>query len=204
MSAPRFAFSVRRIPCAPLRPGARFAEFCLRDALALLEAVFVAREAVLARPRALTPPPDLEAPAGDLGAGVFPRILLRDGAVLDIGFLEAADFPFLEPGAFFAGGRPRAFVPRPGLEPLVFDDLAINDSLISRVAAVIPLVGRRREFRSEAAPQRVPVDCGDNSEPGTDPRCPDASASSWSARHSARPAAMPGLRFVLIRAMLTC
>src|SRR5215207_7605898 len=106
MSAPRFAFSVRRIPCAPLRPGARFAEFCLRDALALLEAVFVAREAVLARPRALTPPPDLEAPAGDLGAGVFPRIPLRDAAVLDIVFLEAAGFSFLEPATFSLQAAP--------------------------------------------------------------------------------------------------
>ena len=48
------------------------------------------------------PPPDLDALAGDLGAVVFAGVLLRDAAVSDTVFLEAAGFSFLE-----AGGRSR-------------------------------------------------------------------------------------------------
>jgi hypothetical protein len=81
----------------------------------------VAREAVLARPRALLRPPVLDPLAGDLDA---PEGLLFGALVLD----EDVGFFFFEAGDFFAAGRPRAFVPRPDLEPLVFDDLAINDS----------------------------------------------------------------------------
>jgi hypothetical protein len=124
-------FSVRGILCAPLRLDARFAGAVLRlrDAFALFEVVFVARDAAFAaRPRALLPRPDLEPLAGDLGAEVFAGALLRDATVLDTFFLAAAGFSFLETGVFFAGGRPRALLPRPDLEALVFGDLAIKDS----------------------------------------------------------------------------
>jgi len=104
----------------------------------------VAREGVLARPRALLRPPVLDPLAGDLDA-VVPEGLLFGALVSD----KDVGFFFFEAGVFFAAGRPRAFVPRPDLEPLVFDDLGINDSfeLGSRAAAVITIVGRRREFR---------------------------------------------------------
>jgi len=66
--------------------------------------------------------------APDLGAVVFAGALLRDAMVLDTVFLAAAGFSFLEPGLFFAAGRPRALIPRPDLEKLFFGNLAINDS----------------------------------------------------------------------------
>ena len=51
----------------------------------------MARDVVFAaRPRALPPRPDLDALAGDLAAGVFAGVLLRDAAVLDTVFLEAS------------------------------------------------------------------------------------------------------------------
>jgi hypothetical protein len=127
----RFVFSVRGVLCAPFLFDARFvgAVLRLRDAFALFEVVFVARDAAFAaRPRTLLPRPDLDALAGDLGAVVFAGALLRDAAVLDAVFLAAAGFSLLESGLFFAAGRPRALIPRPDLETLVFGDLAINDS----------------------------------------------------------------------------
>ena len=125
-------FSVRGVLCAPLLFDARFvgAVLRLRDAFALFEVVFVARDAAFAaRPRTLLPRPDLDALAGDLGAVVFAGAPLRDAAVLDTVFLAAAGLSFLEPGLFFAAGRPRALIPRPDLETLFFGNLAINDSL---------------------------------------------------------------------------
>jgi hypothetical protein len=146
-AAPTFAFSVRRILCAPPRLDARFAVLCLREALALFEAVFVARDVVFAaRPRALPPRPDLDALAGDLGAVVFAGVLLRDAAVLDTVFLEASGFSFLDAGVFFAAGRPRALTPRPDL--VVFGDLAIHNSFklgftcTRRASAVTATVGK--------------------------------------------------------------
>ena len=111
--APRFVFSVRRVLCAALRFDALFIGLCLRDARVLFAAVFVDREVVLAPglPRALLPPRDLD-------AVVFAEVRLRDAAVLDAFFLEAA--PFL------AAGRPRGFVPRRVTVVLV--DLAIHNN----------------------------------------------------------------------------
>ena len=121
-AVPRFAFSVRRI--LPLRSDV-FAVLCLRDALALFEAVFMARDVVFAaRPRALPPPADLDALAR---AVVFAGALFRDAAVLDTAFLETARF-CLPAALFFAAGRPRALLPRPDLEAVVFGDLAIRKS----------------------------------------------------------------------------
>jgi hypothetical protein len=97
----------------------------LRDALALFGAVFVARDVVFAR--ALPLPADLDALAGDLDAVVFARVLFRDAAVLDTAFLETARF-FFPVAVFFAAGRPRALLPRPDLEEVVFGDLAIHKS----------------------------------------------------------------------------
>ena len=100
-------FSVRRILCAPLRFDAGFVVLRLRDALALFEAVFVARDAVFAaRPRTLPPPPDLDALARDLGAVVFAGGLLRDAAVSDTVLLEAAGFSFLGPASFSLQAAP--------------------------------------------------------------------------------------------------
>jgi hypothetical protein len=102
---------------------------CLRDALALFEAVFMARDVVFAaRPRALPLPADLDALARDLDAVVFAGVLFRDAAVLDTAFLETARFFFPAAVLFFAAGRPRALVPRPDLEAVVFGDLAIHKS----------------------------------------------------------------------------
>jgi hypothetical protein len=127
-AVPRFAFSVRRILCAPLRLDAFFAVLRLRDALALFEAVFMARDVVFAaRPRALPLPADLDALARDLDAVVFAGVLFRDAAVLDTAFLETARF-FFPAAVLFAAGRPRALVPRPDLEAVVFGDLAIHRS----------------------------------------------------------------------------
>src|SRR5215212_1548671 len=148
-AAPRFTFSVRRVLCvfvvrdalfAVLRLRDAFARFGavfvardalfvvlrLRDAFARFEAVFVARDAVFAavRPRAL-PPPTL---ARDLDAVVLAEVLLRVAAVLDAVFLEAAVF-FFRGSDFFLAGRPRALIPPPDLEAVVFDDLAIQNSL---------------------------------------------------------------------------
>jgi hypothetical protein len=97
----------------------------LRDAFARFEAVFLARGTVFAalRPRAL-PPPTL---ARDLDAVVFAELLLRVAAVLETIFLEASVFFFLSSDVFLAG-RPRALIPPPDLEAVVFDDLAIHNS----------------------------------------------------------------------------
>jgi hypothetical protein len=147
IAAPRVAFSVRRVLCAPLRfdalfvvlrlrdtfarfeavfmaRDALFVVFRLRDALPRVEAVFVARDAVFAavRPRAL-PPPTL---ARDLDAVVFADVLLRGAAVLETVFVEVAVFFFLACDVFLAA-RPRALIPR-DLEAVVFDDLAIHNS----------------------------------------------------------------------------
>ena len=105
---------------------ALFVVLRLRDAFARFEAVFVARDAVFAavRPRALPPP----ALARDLDAVVFAGVLLRVAAVLETVFLEAAVFFFLGAAVFFAAGRPRALIPPPDLEAVVFDDLAIHNS----------------------------------------------------------------------------
>ena len=46
IAAPRVAFSVRRVLCAPLRFDALFVVLRLREAFARFEAVFVAREAL--------------------------------------------------------------------------------------------------------------------------------------------------------------
>ena len=104
---------------------ALFVVLRLRDAFARFEAVFVARDAVFAavRPRAL-PPPTL---ARDLDAVVFADLLLRGAAVLETVFLEVAVFFFLASDVFLAG-RPRALIPPPDFEAVVFDDLAIHNS----------------------------------------------------------------------------
>src|SRR5215203_2820879 len=123
IAAPRVAFSVRRVLCAPLRFDALFVVLRLREAFALFVARDVARDAVFAavRPRALLPP----ALARDLNAVVFVGVLLRVAAALDTAFFEAAVFFFIGAAVFFAAGRPRALIPPPDLEAVVFDDLAI-------------------------------------------------------------------------------
>jgi hypothetical protein len=125
IAAPRVAFSVRRVLCAPLRFDALFVVLRLREAFARFEAVFVARDAVFAavRPRAL-PPPTL---ARDLDAVVFAGLLLRVATVLETVFLEAAVFFFLGIAVFFAAGR-RALIRPADLEAVVLDDLAIHNS----------------------------------------------------------------------------
>src|SRR5215203_5013753 len=178
IAAPRVAFSVRRVLCAPLRFDAlfvvlrlrdRFARFeavfvardalfvvlRLRDAFARFEAVFLARDAVFAavRPRALLPP----ALARDLDAVFFADLLLRVAAVLETVFLEASVFFFLGSDVFLAG-RPRALIPPPDVEAVVFDDLAIHNSFELDWDLPAPGArqqsnrkrGRRREFPWEA------------------------------------------------------
>ena len=173
IAAPRVAFSVRRVLCAPLRFDARFVVLRLRDtfarfeavfvardtlfvvlrlreAFARFEAVFVARDAVFAavRPRAL-PPPTL---ARDLDAVVFADVLLRGAAVLETVFVEVAVFFFLACDVFLAA-RPRALIPR-DLEAVVFDDLAIHNSFeldwestcARRVSSLIESAGKSPEF----------------------------------------------------------
>ena len=178
IAAPRVAFSVRRVLLAPLRfeaalfvvfrlrdtfarfeavfvaRDALFVVLRLRDAFARFEAVFVARDAVFAavRPRAL-PPPTL---ARDLDAVVLADVLLRVAAVLDAVFLEAAVF-FFRGSDFFLAGRPRALIPPPDLEAVVFDDLAIHNSFELDWDLPAPGArqqsnrkrGQRREFRSQ-------------------------------------------------------
>jgi hypothetical protein len=112
IAAPRVAFSVRRVLCAPLRFDALFVVLRLRDTFARFEAVFLARDAVLAAvgPRAL-PPPTL---ARDLDAVVFADVPLRVAAVLTTVFLEAAVLFFLGFDVLLAG--PRVLIPAPDLE----------------------------------------------------------------------------------------
>ena len=105
-----------------------------------------------ARPRTSLPPRDLD--ALDLDAAVFAGVLLRAAPVLDTVFLEAAGFCFLEAAVLFAGGRPRALIPRPDLEAILFGDLAIPDSFELESSAPVSSNskrGPRREFRSEAS-----------------------------------------------------
>src|SRR5215218_8294587 len=175
IAAPRVAFSVRRVLCAPLRFDALFVVLRLREAFARFEAVFVAREALFlvlrlrdafarfeavflardavfaaVRPRALLPP----ALARDLDAVVFAGVLLRVDADLDAAFFEAADFFFIGAAVFFAADRPRALIPPLVLEAAAFDDLAIHNSLswIGSLPAPGPRHqsnrkrGQRREF----------------------------------------------------------
>src|SRR5215207_7222326 len=150
IAAPRVAFSVRRILCASLRFDTLFVVLRLRDAFARFEAVFLARDAVFAavRPRALLPP----ALARDLDAVVFADLLLRVVAVLETVFLEASVFFFLGSDVFLAG-RPRALIPPPDFEAVVFDDLAIHNSFELDWESTSPgarhsLIesGQRREF----------------------------------------------------------
>ena len=123
---------------------------CLRDALAFFETVFVARDAVFAaRPRTSLPPRDLD--ALDLDGAVFAGVLLRAAPVLDTVFLEAAGFCFLEAAVLFAGGRPRALIPRPDLEAVLFGDLAMHDSFELESSAPI------RSNSNRGATARVPI-----------------------------------------------
>ena len=123
---------------------------CLRDALAFFETVFVARDAVFAaRPRTSLPPRDLD--ALDLDAAVFAGVLLRAAPVLDTVFLEAVGFCFLEAAVLFAGGRPRALIPRPDLEAVLFGDLARHDSFELESSAPVSSNSKR------GATARVPI-----------------------------------------------
>ena len=113
IAAPRVAFSVRRVLCAPLRfdtllvvlrlrdtfvrfeavfvaRDALFVVLRLREAFVRFEAVFVARDAVFAavRPRAL-PPPTL---ARDLDAVIFADLSFVVAGVLETVFLEGRLF----------------------------------------------------------------------------------------------------------------
>jgi hypothetical protein len=126
-AAPRFAFSVRSVLWTPLRFDALFAVLRLRDALARLEAVFVARDVMFAavRRRALRP----LALARDLDAVVFAGVLLRVAAVLDSVFLEAT--------VLFAARRPRA-LPRPALARDL--DALVLAGVLLRAAAVLDTV----------------------------------------------------------------
>src|SRR3954465_10362804 len=142
-AAPRVAFSVRRVLCVFVARDALFVVLPLRDTFARFEAVFVARDALFVvlrlgdafarfeavflaragvfagvRPRASLPP----ALARDLDAVVFADLLLRVAAVLETVFLEASVFFVLGSDVFLAG-RPRALIPPPDLEAVVFDDL---------------------------------------------------------------------------------
>jgi hypothetical protein len=88
----------------------------------------MARDVVFAaRPRALPPPADLDALGRDLDAVVFAGVFFRDAAVLDSACLESAR-GCLPAAVFFAVDRPRALLPRPDLEAVVFGDLAIQKS----------------------------------------------------------------------------
>src|SRR3954454_2037845 len=133
IAAPRVAFFVRRVLCAPLRFDALFVVLRLRDTFARFEAVFVARDALFVvlrlrdafarfdavflardavfaavRPRALLPP----ALPRDLDAVVFANLLLRVAAVLETVFLEASVFFFLGLRCLFSGSPP-GFAPAP-------------------------------------------------------------------------------------------
>src|SRR5215204_4798090 len=115
------------------------------------EAVFFFLEATVffaaSRPRALPPP----ALARDLDAVVFAGVLLRVDAVLDAAFFETADFLFIVAAVFFAAGRPRPLIPPPNLEAVVFDDLAIHNSLswiaCARRAPAVSSKARARRVR---------------------------------------------------------
>jgi hypothetical protein len=193
--APRVAFSVRRVLCAPLRFDALFVVLRLRDTFARFEAVFVARDALFVvrrlrdtfarfeavfvardalfvvlrlrnafarfeavflardavfaavRPRALLPP----ALARDLDAVVFADLLLRVVAVLETVFLEASVFFFLGSEVFLAG-RPRALIPPPDLEAVVFDDLAIHNSF--ELDWNLPAPGARQQSNRKRGQRR--------------------------------------------------
>jgi hypothetical protein len=113
----RLVSSVLRLLCA-VRLDAAFASVCLRDALALFEAVFVEREVVFAAagPVALAPRRDLDATA--LAAGWA----LRDAAALEALFFDAP--------VFFVAVRPRALAPVLDFDAaLFFGDLAITQLL---------------------------------------------------------------------------
>src|SRR5215208_3280872 len=175
-AAPTFTFSVCRVLCTALRFDALFAVLRLRDAFARFEAVFVARDALFVvlrlrdafarfeavfvardavfaavRPRALPPP----ALARDLDAVVFAGALLRVAAVLETVFLEAAVVFFLGAADFFAAGRPRALIPPPDLEAVVFEDLAIHNSFLSGIGIYLRLP-RVSSLIESAAKARVP------------------------------------------------
>src|SRR5215218_3976280 len=187
IAAPGVAFSARGVLGAPLRfdtlfvvlrlrdefarfeavfvaRDALFVVLRLRDAFARFEAVFVARDAVFAavRPRALRPP----ALARDLDAVVFAGALLPVAAVLETIFLEAAVVFFLGAADFFAAGRPRALIPPPDLEAVVFEDLAIHNSFLSgtgiylrlpRVSSLIESAAKARVSSGGSEQRRQPA-----------------------------------------------
>ena len=76
---------------------------------------------------------------------------MRAAPVLDTVFLEAAGFCFLEAAVLFAGGRPRALIPRPDLEAVLFGDLAIHDSFELESSAPVSSNSKR------GATARVPI-----------------------------------------------
>jgi hypothetical protein len=104
----------------------------VRDALALLEAVFMDREAAFA---AVRPPPLL--PLRNLDADVFVGLLLREDAALffetlffEALFFEALFFEalFFDAPVLFAAGRPRVLAPLRAFDVPFFADLAIRNS----------------------------------------------------------------------------
>jgi hypothetical protein len=127
---------------------ALFVVLRLRDAFARFEAVFLARGTLFAavRPRAL-PPPTL---ARDLDA-VIADLLLRVAAVLEAVFFEASVFLFLGSDVFLAG-RPRALLPPPDLEAVVFDDLAIHNSF--ELDWDLPAPGARQQSNRKRGQRR--------------------------------------------------
>src|SRR5215207_7146175 len=103
IAAPRVAFSVRRVLCAPLRFDALFDVLRLRDTFARFKAVFVARDALFVVLR-----------LRDMFAHFEAGFVARDALFVVLRLRDAfARFEavFLARGTVFAAVRPRALPP---------------------------------------------------------------------------------------------
>ena len=149
--------ALRRAPLAryvrPLRGALRSARCALRRA-PLARCVRPLRGGLPGARYALCCGPSARFTPAYTGSGFRRRVadlLLRVAAVLETVFFEASVFFFLGSDVFLAG-RPRALLPPPDLEAVVFDDLAIHNSF--ELDWDLPAPGARQQSNRKRGQRR--------------------------------------------------